>query len=86
MNSTRKQRRDFIKQIKKSNPNISKAELDDLKKKMAELGKEQHLELQTQMLEQRGGRVLDTESDQLLDVSDLDDELVDDFAPEDLDE
>ena len=87
MQSTRKQRREFIKSLKKKNPNISKKELDEAKKQMSDLGQEQYIKTRESVINQTLGNEEEIES---LEV-DLDDEITpidleDDITPEDLDE
>ena len=76
MNSTRKQRRDFIKNIKKSKPNITKQELEEIKNNMSTLGKEKHENL----LREKYEKIANTVVDEI----DLDDEL--DITPDDINE
>ena len=82
MQSSRAERRNYIKQLKKKNPNMSKAELETIKQEMAKLGKQQHVELQKRLLEEGSGEVISADTI-------LEDELVtqeEDFAPDDLED
>lgn len=83
MNSTRKQRRAFVLNAKKQwqRGEISKDEYLELKKQIADMGREQHAELRQHVLESQGVKIIGGE-----DSIDIDAELVDeeDFAPEDL--
>jgi predicted metal-binding transcription factor (methanogenesis marker protein 9) len=90
MKTTRKQRQDFIKQMKKNNPFMSKEELIDLKKQMADLGREQHEKLQEEVkiiksldiVTERKKRV---ELGKQVDIDlELENIKEDDFIPEDL--
>ena len=83
MHTTRKQRRDFLKhaakQVKKGQ--LSKEEYLEMKSQMKALGEDQHAKLREHVLEQKGVKIIGGEDN--LDI-DLDAELVDDIAPEDL--
>lgn len=82
MNSTRKQRRAFVLNAKKQwkNGEISKDEYLELKRQIADMGREQHEELRRSILESQGVKIVGEED------IDIDAELVDeeDFTPEDL--
>jgi hypothetical protein len=82
MQSSRKERRDYIKQLKKKNPNMTKAELETAKAAMAQLGKQQNEELQKRLMEEGGGKIISADTI-------LEDELEvqeEDFAPLDLED
>ena len=88
MMTTRKQRQDFIKMMKKQNPYMSKQELATLKKEMTNLGKQQHELLQEQVkIDKSLDIVAERKKSKRVEV-DIDSELEDidneDFAPEDL--
>ena len=86
MNSTRQQRKSFVKNAKKQWQKglISKAEYLEIKAQMAELGREQHETLQRHIQENGGvtHRIVSSSTEEI----NIDAELVDedDFAPEDL--
>ncbi len=80
MQTTREQRKTFVKnarkQVKKGM--MTNAEFQEIKKQMAELGREQHEKLQMQIKENDNTVIVD-------DSIDIDDELLEeDFTPEDL--
>tara|TARA_Y100001937_G_C7125552_1_gene334739 strand:- start:240 stop:482 length:243 start_codon:yes stop_codon:yes gene_type:complete len=80
MQTTRQQRKEFVKNAKRQVKKglMTNAEFLEIKKQMAELGKEQHERLQMQIKENDNSVIVD-------DSIDIDDELVeDDFTPEDL--
>jgi len=81
MNSTRKQRRMFVLNAKKQYKlgKISKEDYLKLKNEIAQLGIHQHAQLRQSLLEQKGVKIMNSES-----VDVLDTELEDDFAPDDL--
>ena len=83
MNTTREQRRAFVlnakRQLKKGE--ITKAQFNELKKQIANMGKEQHSNLQQTILEQQGVTILG--GDETINI-DLETELIDDFTPTDL--
>ena len=81
MNSTREQRRSFLKNFKKQLKDglITTAQYEELKKQISDMGKEQGSTLQQRVLEDKGVSIHSAED------FDLDSELVeDDFTPEDL--
>lgn len=80
MQTTREQRKTFVKNARKQVKKglMTNAEFQEIKKQMAELGKEQHERLQMQIKENDNTVIVE-------DSIDIDDELVeDDFTPEDL--
>jgi len=80
MQTTRQQRKEFVKNAKRQVKKglMTNAEFLEIKKQMAELGKEQHERLQMQIKENDNTVIVD-------DSIDIDDELVEeDFTPEDL--
>tara|TARA_R100000900_G_scaffold55406_1_gene44693 strand:- start:836 stop:1078 length:243 start_codon:yes stop_codon:yes gene_type:complete len=80
MQTTRQQRKEFVKNARKQVKKglMTNAEFQEIKKQMAELGKEQHEKLQMQIKENDNTVIVE-------DSIDIDDELVeDDFTPEDL--
>lgn len=80
MQTTREQRKTFVKNARKQVKKglMTNAEFQEIKKQMAELGKEQHEKLQIQIKENDNTVIVE-------DSIDIDDELVeDDFTPEDL--
>ena len=81
MQSSRAERRNYIKQLKKKNPNMTKAELETAKAAMAQIGKQQNEELQKRLLEE-GGKVIS--EDTILENELLGQE--EDFAPDDLED
>lgn len=80
MNSSRKQRRFFVNNAKKQweRGEISKDEFLELKKDVKNLGLEKLFEMQQILLEQKGMEITHNEN------INIDSELDDDFAPEDL--
>ena len=84
MQSTRQQRKAFVKNAKKQWKQgiISKSQYEELKSQMAELGKEQHETLQQSIKENGGVTVSSVNSTEEIDI---DAELVEeDFTPDDL--
>lgn len=86
MNTTRQQRKSFVKNAKKQWKKglMTKEEYETIKKQMAELGREQHAALTKRIQEEQGNTIvashdIDLETE-LLDVDS------DDFIPEDLEE
>lgn len=80
MQTTREQRKTFVKNARKQVKKglMTNAEFQEIKKQMAELGKEQHEKLQIQIKENDNTVIVN-------DSIDIDDELVEeDFTPEDL--
>ena len=80
MQTTRQQRKEFVKNAKRQVKKglMTNAEFQEIKKQMAELGREQHEKLQMQIKENDNTVIVE-------DSIDIDDELVeDDFTPEDL--
>ena len=80
MQTTRQQRKTFVKNARKQVKKglMTNAEFEEIKKQMAELGKEQHEKLQMQIKENDNTVIVD-------DSIDIDAELVEeDFTPEDL--
>ena len=80
MQTTRQQRKEFVKNAKRQVKKglMTNAEFLEIKKQMAELGKEQHERLQMQIKENDNTVIVD-------DSIDIDDELLEeDFTPEDL--
>lgn len=80
MQTTRQQRKEFVKNAKRQVKKglMTNAEFQEIKKQMAELGKEQHEKLQMQIKENDNTVIVD-------DSIDIDDELLEeDFTPEDL--
>ena len=80
MQTTRQQRKEFVKNARKQVKKglMTNAEFLEIKKQMAELGKEQHEKLQIQIKENDNTVIVD-------DSIDIDDELLEeDFTPEDL--
>lgn len=76
MNSTRKQRRDFVLNAKKQYTKglITKVQFEEIQKQISNMGKAQHDSLQHRLLE---GKLMPT--------NDIDFELVDeDITPDDL--
>ena len=81
MNSTRQQRKTFVKNAKKQWKigAITKEEYKAIRKNISDMGKEQHADLTRQILENNGVTTLDTKTIDILET-----ELEDDFTPEDL--
>lgn len=80
MQTTREQRKTFVKNARKQVKKglMTNAEFQEIKKQMAELGREQHEKLQLQIKENDNTVIVD-------DSIDIDDELLEeDFTPEDL--
>lgn len=80
MQTTREQRKTFVKNARKQVKKglMTNAEFQEIKKQMAELGREQHEKLQMQIKENDNTVIVD-------DSIDIDDELLEeDFTPEDL--
>lgn len=78
MNTTREQRRAFIKNAKKQvkEGTMSKVEFATLKKQIADMGTQQGNNTQQIVLESKGDRIIST---------DIETEIVeDDFTPDDL--
>ncbi len=80
MQTAREQRKTFVKNARKQVKKglMTNAEFQEIKKQMAELGREQHEKLQIQIKENDNTVIVN-------DSIDIDDELVEeDFTPEDL--
>lgn len=90
MQITREQRKSFVKNARKQVKKglMTNAEFQEIKKQMAELGKEQHENLQQQLKENSGVSSIysqNTHSVNIEDEIDIDAELAEeDFTPEDL--
>tara|TARA_R110000772_G_scaffold57747_12_gene130794 strand:- start:6419 stop:6682 length:264 start_codon:yes stop_codon:yes gene_type:complete len=87
MQITREQRKSFVKNARKQVKKglMTNAEFQEIKKQMAELGKEQHENLQQQLKENNGVFSQKKHSIDIKDEIDIDAELVEeDFTPEDL--
>lgn len=81
MQSTREQRRNFIKDAKKrwKKGIISKVQFEEIRKDINNLGKEQHIEHTQKNREDRGVKTLSADTE-----FDLFEELDDNFEPEDI--
>lgn len=90
MQITREQRKSFVKNARKKVKKglMTNAEFQEIKKQMAELGKEQHENLQQQLKENNGVSSIFTQKNHSIDIKDeidIDAELAEeDFTPEDL--
>lgn len=80
MDTTRRERRNFIKMMKKKNPNMSREELEKLKLEMRNLGIQKFIDQQKEIMERNSVKIVTSESEDVLDAE-LEDE---DYAPEDL--
>lgn len=82
MNSTREQRRTFVKNAKKrwKRGDISKLEYLNIKNQISDMGKEQSIKVNQEIREQKGVKILTADDINLVD------ELMDDdeFTPKDL--
>jgi outer membrane protein TolC len=83
MNSTRQQRKMFVKNAKKQwqKGEITKAEYLEIKAQIANMGKEQHAALQQRLIENNGVTFIEADSNDILDAELVEEE---DFTPEDL--
>ena len=87
MQITREQRKSFVKNARKKVKKglMTNAEFQEIKKQMAELGKEQHENLQQQLKENNGVSSQKIHSVDIEDEIDIDAELAEeDFTPDDL--
>jgi len=90
MQITREQRKSFVKNAKKQVKKglMTNAEFQEIKKQMAELGKEQHENLQQQLKENNGVSSISSQNTHSVDIEDeidIDAELAEeDFTPDDL--
>ena len=87
MQTTRQQRKTFVKNARKQVKKglMTNAEFEEIKKQMAELGKEQHENLQQQLKENNGVSSQKIHSVDIEDEIDIDAELAEeDFTPDDL--
>tara|TARA_B110000444_G_C18761171_1_gene557663 strand:+ start:303 stop:575 length:273 start_codon:yes stop_codon:yes gene_type:complete len=90
MQITREQRKSFVKNARKQVKKglMTNAEFQEIKKQMAELGKEQHENLQQQLKENNGVSSIYSQNTHSVDIEDeidIDAELAEeDFTPEDL--
>jgi 5-methylcytosine-specific restriction endonuclease McrBC regulatory subunit McrC len=90
MQITREQRKSFVKNARKQVKKglMTNAEFQEIKKQMAELGKEQHENLQQQLKENNGVSSISNQNTHSVDIEDeidIDAELAEeDFTPDDL--
>ena len=90
MQITREQRKSFVKNARKKVKKglMTNAEFQEIKKQMAELGKEQHENLQQQLKENNGVSSISSQNTHSVDIEDeidIDAELAEeDFTPDDL--
>jgi|SaaInlV_125m_DNA_1040241.scaffolds.fasta_scaffold04733_8 hypothetical protein len=90
MQITREQRKSFVKNARKQVKKglMTNAEFQEIKKQMAELGKEQHENLQQQLKENNGISSISSQNTHSVDIKDeidIDAELAEeDFTPEGL--